>query len=159
MLLIIKIILVITLGMILFQDIKQRQVYWFLFPLVGVSCGVLHYFKTLPELFYISVGINIVFTSFLLVIVFLYTKFKLKIAFNEAFGLGDVLFFLAVSFSFSTISFVILFICALIFSLVIHLTLKKQSMAVVPLAGYMSLFFALSYLGHWFGFINSVYSI
>jgi len=157
--LIVKIILIVTLGLILFQDVKERQVYWFLFPLVGFCFGVLHFFKTLPELFYTSVSMNILFTSVLLIIVYLYTKLKLKTNFKNAFGLGDVLFFLMVSFSFSTISFVILFICALIFSLVLHLTLKKQSLTAVPLAGYMSLFFALSYLGHWFGFINSVYSI
>ncbi|MBN4057923.1 hypothetical protein JYT34_00600 [Olleya sp. AH-315-K02] len=158
MLLIVKIILVVTLGLILFQDLKERQVYWFLFPLVGISCGVLHYFNTLPELFYLSVVMNMIFTTILLLIVFLYTKFKLKIAFIEAFGLGDVLFFLMVSFSFSTISFVILFICALIFSLIVHLTLKKNSNNV-PLAGYMSLFFVFTYLAYWSGFINSVYRV
>lgn len=159
MVLIAKIILIATLELILFQDIKDRRVYWFLFPLVGLLCGVLHYLNTLPELFYMSVGMNMIFTIILLLSVFLYTKFKLKVAFSEAFGFGDVLFFLAVSLSFSTISFVVLFICALIFSLVLHLILKKQSKTAVPLAGYMSLFFVVTYLGHWLGFINSVYSI
>lgn len=158
MLLIVKIILILMLGLILFQDLKERQVYWVLLPLVGIFCGVLHYFKTLPELFYMSVGMNILFTSVLLLIVFLYTKFKLKVAFSDAFGLGDVLFFLMVSFSFSTISFVILFICGLIFSLALHLLLKRNS-TNVPLAGYMSLFFGFTYLAYWSGLINSVYSI
>ncbi len=156
--LIVKIILIVTLGLILFQDVKERQVYWFLFPLVGLSCGVLHYFKTLPELFYSSLILNIGFASILLLIVILYIRFKLKIAFNKAFGLGDVLFFLVITFSFSTVSFIILFISALIFSLVLHLFIKRKP-ATVPLAGYMSLFFGFAYLGHWFGFINSIYSI
>ena len=66
MLLIVKIILVVTLGFILFQDIKQRQVYWFLFPLVGFCFGVLHFFKTLPELFFMSVGMNFIVNRILI---------------------------------------------------------------------------------------------
>ena len=154
----IKIILILTLAYVLFQDVKERLVYWFLFPLTALCCGVLHYFNTLPELFYISVAINMAFTSILLLIVFLYAKIKLKTAFNQAFGLGDVLIFLALTFSFSSVSFIVLFICALLFSLLLHFALKKKN-TVVPLAGYMCLFFGVVYLANWFDFINSLYSI
>lgn len=157
--LLIKIVLILSLGFILYQDIKERHVYWFLFPISTLCFGILFYLSTLQELFYVSVLINLVFVSLLLAIVYLYTKIKLKTSFNNVFGLGDVLLFFGLSLSFSSVSFIVVFISALIFSLVLHLIIKKQSVTAVPLAGYMSLFFGLTYVAYWFGFINSLYSI
>ena len=36
---------------------------------------------------------------------------------------------------------------------------KKQKTVTVPLAGYMSLFFLISYVCHWAGVVNAVYTI
>ena len=156
--LLIKIVLILCLGLILYQDVKERQVYWFLFPISGLCCAILFYFKTIEELFYISVLINLAFVTILLLIIYVYTKFKIKTTFNTVFGLGDVMLFLALALSFSSVSFIVLFSSALIFSLVLHLVLNKKS-ATVPLAGYMSLFFGITYMAYWLGFINSVYSL
>jgi len=159
-LVIVKCILLTTFLFVFFQDIKERQVYWFLFPIIGLCCGVLLYKKQIPEIVLYTVTTNVLFVVSLLVIVFMYSKFKLKTAFKNTFGLGDVLFFFAIAFSFSSISFIILFVFALIFSLVLHLFLKRKSTyKTVPLAGYMSLFFACIYVTHWLGFINTIYSI
>lgn len=155
----IKIILILCLGVILYQDIKERQVYWFLFPISALCFGALFYFNTLQELFYMSILINLIFVGLLLLIVYVYTKIKLKTTFNNVFGLGDMLLFFGLSLSFSSVSFIVIFISALIFSLVLHFLVKRQSMTTVPLAGYMSLFFGLTYVAYWFGFINSLYSI
>jgi|SRR5690606_14356893 len=154
----VKVILLFVLGLIFYQDIKERQVYWFLFPLVAICVGVLFFFKTLSELFIMAIALNILFVAILLLAVLLYTKIKLKS--NKAIGLGDVLFFLASAFAFSTISFIVIFIGSLIFSLVLHNALtKSQNTITVPLAGYMSLFFGLTYLAYWFGIIQSVYQV
>lgn len=158
MILSIKIALIITLAFVLFQDVKARQVYWFLFPLTAIFCGSLHYLNTLPELFYMSVAINLGFTALLLLFVFLYAKIKLKSDFKQVFGLGDLLLFLALAFSFSTVSFIVLFISALLFSLILHIALNKKD-TTVPLAGYLSLFFGIAYMAHWFEFIHSLYII
>ena len=154
----IKITLILVLSFIVYQDIKERQVYWFLFPISALCFAILFYLKTIEALFYMSVIINMIFVFILLLIVFLYTKIKLKTNFRKAFGLGDVLLFLALTFSFSSVSFIVLFCSALIFSLVLHLIINKKSTSV-PLAGYMSLFFGCTYIAYWLGFINSIYSI
>lgn len=154
----VKIILLFTFGLIFYQDIKERQVYWFLFPLVGICVGSLFFFKTLSELFIAAIVINVLFVSILLLGIFLYAKFKLKS--QKVIGLGDILFFLASAFAFSTISFIVIFIGSLIFSLVLHSAIAKNRNAVtVPLAGYMSLFFGLTYIAYWSGIIQSVYQI
>lgn len=156
--LILKIILIGILGLIFYQDLKERQVYWFLFPLFGICSAILFYKSTLPELFYVSVGMNFIFISILLLVVFLYSKLKLKSNFKDAFGLGDVLLFIGLIFSFSTISFLIIFVFSLFFSLVIHLMIKQYSKhPSVPLAGYISLFFGLVYIAHWTGLTSSLY--
>jgi len=144
--------------MILIQDIKERKVYWFLFPIVGLCAGILFYQNTYPQLFYTTVLLNLVFVAILIAIVFLYSKFKLKTTISNTFGMGDGLLFFALTFSFSSISFIILFVFGLIFSLTLHLILKKNSKhQTVPLAGYLSLFFAVAYLSNWIGILESVY--
>jgi len=146
--------------MILFQDVKERQVYWFLFPIVGLCTGILFYQDILPQLFYVTVVINFAFVLILMGVIFLYSKLKLKTSISNTFGLGDSLLFFALIFSFSSISFIVLFVFGLIFSLVLHLILKKNSKhQTVPLAGYLSLFFAVAYLAYWTGILNSIYTI
>ena len=146
--------------MVFLQDIKERKVYWFLFPIIAVCSGVLLYKNMFSELFYTTISINIGFVLVLLFAVFLYSKIKLKTAITKTFGLGDGLLFLALVFTFSSVSFLILFVFGLVFSLIIHLVLKRNSkFSTVPLAGYLSLFFAITYLSYWFGIINTLYTI
>ena len=144
--------------MIFIQDIKERKVYWFLFPIVGLCAGVLFYQNTFPQLFYRTLFLNVLFIFLLIAIVFFYSKFKLKTKLSNTFGLGDGLLFLALTFSFSSISFIFLFVFGLIFSLTLHLLLKKNSKhQTVPLAGHLSLFFAIAYFFNWIGFLEYVY--
>lgn len=160
MLLAVKLTLITVLFWILIQDLKERKVYWVLFPIVGFCCALLHYQKTLPELFIMSAVMNLIFVLILLAIVFIYAKLKLKTNFSSVFGPGDALFFLCLAVSFSTVSFIVIFIGALMFSLVLHLVLSRNRPNLsVPLAGYMSLFFGFAFIAYWFGVINSVYSI
>ncbi|WP_040278300.1 hypothetical protein [Psychroserpens damuponensis] len=155
----VKIILIITLGLIFIQDYKERRVFWFLFPIVGLCSGFLFYNDTLPELFITSIILNLAFVTLLLLVIILYSKLVLKVNISEAFGLGDALLFIGLIFSFSTISFLIIFVFALVFSLIAHLSLKRFSkIKSVPLAGYLSLFFGASYISFWLGITNSLYA-
>jgi hypothetical protein len=54
----------------------------------------------------------------------------------------------------------VLFVFGLIFSLLIHIVIKKNSkFNTVPLAGYLCLFFTIAFIGQWSGIIQSLYSI
>ena len=132
----------------------------FSFPIIGILGGVLFYQNTLPELFFVSIQMNLLFLVVLTLIIYLYVKLKLKTKFLNTLGLGDLFLFLAISVSFSTLSFIVLFLSALIFSLVLHLILNKsQKTVTVPLAGYMSLFFLISYLFYCVVFVDNFYSL
>ncbi|WP_111684205.1 hypothetical protein [Winogradskyella tangerina] len=156
---VIKLILISCIGLISYQDIKDRQVYWFLYPILGISSAILFYNSTLPELFFVSIGMNLLFVLTLIIILIVYAKMKLKMKINEAIGLGDILLFFGLVFSFSTLSFLVLFVFSLLFSLILHLIVKKYSKwPSVPLAGYISLFYGIAYALHWSGFTNSLYA-
>ncbi|WP_299117808.1 hypothetical protein [uncultured Winogradskyella sp.] len=155
-----KIILVISLFYILLQDIKERKVYWFLFPIVMIVTGVLFYNNTLPELFLVNAMMNSMFIALLFFVMYIYSRFKLKTSLNQVFGLGDALLFIGLIGSFSFVSFVVVFVFSLVFSLVLHILVKAhQKEKTIPLAGYMSLFFLLTYISFWTGVTTKLYSI
>lgn len=146
--------------MVLYQDLKERQVFWFLFPIIGLCASILLYNNLLEPMFLITIIINQLFILMLIAILFLYSKFKLKTKLSHTFGLGDTLMFFALGFTFSSLSFIVLFIFSLIFSLILHLVLKsKFSNRTVPLAGYMSAFFTLTYVGHWLDIVPNPYAL
>ncbi len=153
-----KIGLLLSLSIIFLQDNKDRKVYWFLFPMTAICSGVLLYSKLTPILFYTTIIVNISVVIFLLIVVFLYARFKLKVPAHTTFGLGDALLFLALTFTFTSLSFIILFVFGLLFSLLIHLVVKRKSNhTTVPLAGYLSLFFIIIYITNWFGGLKNIY--
>ena len=160
MLIIVKIILLITFFTIVYQDIKDRLTYWFLYPIVALCCGTLMFKSMGLKVFIATITFNIAVVSLILLVIFLYTRLIKKMIFKAVIGLGDVLLFYALCFSFAMVSFYVLFIFSFVFAFVLQLLLKKNFKdKTVPLAGFMSLFFGLVYLAHWAGVINSVYQI
>ncbi|WP_281987679.1 hypothetical protein [Aquimarina aggregata] len=149
--LVLKGLIIFNLGYITYQDIKSRTVYWFLFPTLMLLLGYLHYSNTQQIQFLTAIAINITLVLAILAILYLYTVLKIKRPFfKEVFGLGDGLFFLAIALAFPTISFIILFVSALIFSLVTWLVLKNKALhKTIPLAGYMSAFLLFIFIGNW----------
>lgn len=144
---VLKLLLLAVFSLIFFQDYKDRRVYWFLYPITGILVLILQ-IQIIPiNIALINSGFNLLFVLFLLFFCYLYSRIKLKKnVLQSVLGLGDILFFMAIAFSFSIASFLVLFVFSLIFSLLMHTLLKhKQKETTVPLAGYMSLFFAVIY--------------
>jgi hypothetical protein len=144
---ILKLVLMGVFALIFAQDYKDRKVYGVLYPLMGILVFTLQLNKIYHTTAIVNAGINLLFVVFLLLTCYLYARLKLQQPFlKTVLGLGDVLFIIFIAFSFSILSFVILFVFSLFFSLVLHLVLQhKQSEKTVPLAGYMSLFFGVVY--------------
>jgi hypothetical protein len=138
----IKISLFIVLALITFQDLREKKVSWILFPITGFLLFVLYDNKTIIQYSYIFLIMNLILTTSILAILFLYTRIIRGMKFlNVSFGLGDVLFFYAFSLGFPTVTFLILFVSSIVFSLIISLIQKKKNTANdIPLAGLMSLF-------------------
>nr|WP_286943708.1 hypothetical protein [Allomuricauda sp.] len=66
---------------------------------------------------------------------------------NHAFGLGDVLFLCAFAMGFPTVTFIILLVFSLLFSLIVCSVLKLFfELDTVPLAGLMGVFLIVTLL-------------
>ena len=150
-----------TLALITIQDYKDRSVYWFLYALVGLFVLGIQMIQSPIYTVLLNSFSNLVFISVLLLFAALYSKIRFKKRLiNESIGLGDVLFFIAMSFAFAPISFFILFVFSLLFSLAIHLVLNpKKNVVTVPLAGHMALFFGMVYAVLFFTKDYSLYAI
>ena len=145
---------------ILYQDIKERNVYWFLFLIVSSCAGYLYFTRTFFELFWRTSVMNLTVIGIIFLVLAGYSKFKLKVNLKDVFGLGDAFLFIGLCVAFPVATFITFFVFSLLFSMLLHFLFKqKQQETSVPLAGYMSLFFIGTYLLHWTGFIPNLYSI
>lgn len=159
--LILKFSLLTGLATILYQDVRERAVWWFLFPVFTVIAGYLHFKESLSELFLLRVVFNIGAIALIFLFSFFYAQLKMKINFfKEAIGLGDILFFFGLSVAFPTEAFVVILVFSMIFSLGLHAFVsRKQKDQTIPLAGYSSLFLIFIYLSNWFGLYKNLYFI
>ncbi|MNQ31803.1 hypothetical protein D3C85_451840 [compost metagenome] len=140
-----KLILILVFLIVLYQDFNNRLVYWFLYPIIGVLAFAIQLYNLPVTIVFFNLGVNLLFVTLILGVSYLYVKYR-NLDFKNAIGIGDILFFVFISCTFSIVSFLILFVFALLFSLILHFVLSnKKEQQTVPLAGYMSLFFSAVY--------------
>ena len=151
--------MLITLGVIAYQDFKDRLVWWFLYPILGVIGGYFYFEQTFDMVYLYSVGLNLLVTLAIILLVWLYVKMVIKNPFfKEAFGLGDVFLLLAFSLLFPTLSYFVFLFFSILFSIAVHLILKNfRVMKTAPLAGYVALFLIGVYGMSWTGIYQSLY--
>jgi len=141
---------------ITYQDFKERKVYLWLLIITGSTLTLLFFSSTYFKIYLINIGINAIAIVFLILMLLWYTKYKLKTPFKEAFGLGDLLFFICIAISFPTATFIVLFtfslfFAALVFLLTKHLLHEKS----IPLAGLQASFLFLIIGLNWsINFVN-----
>ena len=140
--LLIKMCVMISCAVIIYQDLKDRSVIWTLFPMLGILLAYLHIQYLGWELFLAYALVNCLLISMIILLMFVYTKAILKKPFlNHSFGLGDLLFFYAFALGFPSVTFLILFAGSVLFaSLVFYLYRIKKAADTVPLAGLMGIF-------------------
>ncbi|MNX58820.1 hypothetical protein D3C86_896720 [compost metagenome] len=140
-----KLILILVFLIVLYQDFNNRLVYWFLYPIIGVLAFAIQLYNLPVTIVFFNLGVNLLFVTLILGVSYLYVKYR-NLDFKNAIGIGDILFFVFISCTFSIVSFLILFVFALLFSLILHFVLSnKKEQQTVPLAGCMSLFFSAVY--------------
>ncbi len=143
--LIITFLLVLTLGIITYQDFKSRMIYWILFP-IGIVLGTLYgLFQTDTMEYLLTVGSNLVFIVLFLIIplsFFMLKSGSLSALFDRYLGLGDVLMFLLLCFCFSISNLFLFIVSSLCLILLFYgfLHLLRIRVRTIPLAGLLSLF-------------------
>ncbi len=131
----------IVLIIIIWQDLKQRAIHVSLPFFLFLIALVINFFT--DHLDYMMSLKNIGFVVINILGLVLYYSVKNKSIVNpidSMIGLGDILFFIAITPLFDLKSYILFFIVGMLFSLILHIivnTIKKQK--TVPLAGYLAL--------------------
>ncbi|MCK8522555.1 hypothetical protein M0D21_13305 [Aquimarina sp. D1M17] len=159
--LLVKGLIVLNLGYITYQDLRSREVYWFLLPALIFLLGYLHFTNVLRLHFFNAIAINVSLVGLILGILYLYAWLIIKRPFfKEVFGFADGLYFLALAVAFPSVTFVIIFVFSLIFSLLVWLLMKHKSHHEgTPLAGYMAAFLLLIFIANWMSNTINLYLI
>jgi len=145
-----KIILIIALLLVFFQDLKSRSVMVILLIATGILFALQMYFRLSWHLFLMGITVNLAFVCGLCIVLYVCTKFIIKKPFSNAIGLGDLFFFGCMALGFPTMTFLILFSFSLFFAALLYVFLRKKLMQqTVPLAGFQSLFIAIVLLVSW----------
>ena len=131
--------LVICLLLMVWQDWKYRRIH----VLLPVLLFGLMVFQTWEIFNYKTLAFNIVFFCLIFAFLVLYMSIKAKRflnPFEHYFGLGDVMFYLAVTPFFMLREYAIYFIASMVFAIIMQtLFAKKTKEETVPLAGFSSL--------------------
>lgn len=140
-------VLLVCLIFIFIQDIKYRLVHVVLFILVFVSSVLL--VNDLPlNLIIKKISYNAFFFLLIFFVLFVYMSFKNKkivSPFKYYFGLGDFIFYLAITPLFYLKNYIIFFIISMLWALLIHglITFYNKKDITIPLAGYTALLLQL----------------
>lgn len=144
---ILNISLFVLLGIAFLQDKQSRSIHVGVFIALGVVTAVLFHLRA-PQA---SEGVewnivlmNIAFVVMVILGLILYISIKenrLVNIFKAHFGIGDLVFFIAVTPLFSNRNFILFFITGIVFSGALHWMVQRQrSGETIPLAGYLSIY-------------------
>jgi low temperature requirement protein LtrA len=142
MLLVVDILILFSLFIIVFQDFKQRQISWFLIPLL--FAGFVYKASLYKDSALTGFLFNAAFIVLQLICLTLYFSIKNKRFLNiidTHLGLGDVLFFLVVCTVFSPLNFIAFYVCSMIITLVAVIAynlFSSRQTKDIPLAGAMA---------------------
>jgi Flp pilus assembly protein protease CpaA len=146
---IVELLFILLLGILFYQDIKERKVSVWILVCGIIVGGSLHFIHQNSIVFVSNIGMNLSFVGLIIGVLFLYAKFKLNKKLFDVFGAGDVLFFILLAVSLPILSFLMLFVFSLVFSLLIFMLLKNGfTEKTVPLAGLQSLFLGLVFIAN-----------
>jgi len=146
---ILTILMILILGILFYQDLKERKISLWILVIGIIIGGIIHYLHQYLMVFLWNIFINTAFIMLLFGVLWSYAKLKMKKKIFDVFGLGDLLFFILLAVSLPMLSFLIVFIFSLLFSLITFILLKNTfTDKTVPLAGLQSLFFGLVLMGN-----------
>ena len=139
---VLQLLTILGCGIVAIQDLRDREVMWILFPAIAVFLAGLHISHVGVEHFIFFALNNSILVSCILLLLWAVTKFVFNKRFLDvSFGLGDMLFMYAFALGFPTLTFIVLLVGSILFSLVAFVLLKLFVRAeTVPLAGLMGIF-------------------
>jgi hypothetical protein len=137
------ILLILTFGVIIYQDFKSRTILWVLFPVGLALCLVKGLLQMDAGEYLYSTAINLVFIFLMLFTSLGYFAIKsdsILHIFKQCISLGDVFMFILLSFCFSTINLILFLVSSLLLILLAFgvLSFVNVKLKTIPLAGILS---------------------
>lgn len=143
-----QLLIMICLGMICYQDMRYRAVYWICFPVLAVLLFTLKSHTLQPAAALQDSLFGVCFFGLQLLLLWIYLSAKSRKPVHltrDYLGLGDILFLLAAAFYFSPAGYVIFYIASLIMVLlyvVFRNWRREENDLEIPLAGLQALMLA-----------------
>ncbi len=150
-------ILFISFGIILYQDIRYRQIHIglpiLIFAIiVYMNIEIISLAEILKSALFIAINFGAI------TIYFSIKNSKIENPFSSYVGMGDLVFLVAVTPMFSFRNYMLFFISGMIFSLVLYgIFQNKDNQQTIPLAGYLSLYIMLLMIPNQFFSTNIFY--
>lgn len=146
------IIILFSLAIVFVQDWKYREIH-LLLPIVIFSTSF--FMIPIKSLYLIKITFyNATFFLITLSILTIYMSLKSKKflnPFQHYFGLGDLLFYIAITPLFLLQNYILFFILSMLFAVLLQLSLKRiLKKQTVPLAGFTALFLCMIILKDYF---------
>ena len=143
-------VLILSSGMIFYQDFKERQVsLWILLVFAAATTTSVIYFKGAESLFYNGLGI-ILYLGFIWLMLKLYLRVRYKknvVILNHQMGAADIVVILCIGLTFDTLGMILFFCGGFIFSLLTFslyaLLTKSSDVKNIPLAGLLVFFYLI----------------
>lgn len=149
LLLALKIIFILLMLAIVYQDFRSRAIYWWLPVLVFVASWALSAMYIDARLILLNTLANLCFVLLLLSVLVLYVLLRhktLRAFTSQRFGLGDILVLLSVCPLMEPLNFILLMCAANLLMLLCELLkrfLMKSRETTIPYAGYLALFLSV----------------
>ncbi|MDP9080011.1 MAG: hypothetical protein M3O71_21505 [Bacteroidota bacterium] len=146
---VLKIAIELLLLLVFFQDLRERAVFWILFPVLALSFLSYRLLRNDPVAAICQAAlVNIGFIAVVFLLLTAYFSVKRRKWTNVTdglLGLGDLLFLLALCFYFSILNFLLFYITSLILVLATWLIWRSvvKNSNEVPLAGLQAVLLAI----------------
>jgi hypothetical protein len=148
-----------VLLLVFFQDLKSRTIHLALPIAIFLLSLFINYLSL--DMSFDVISYNVVFILINVIGLSIYFSFKNKVLVNPIdtyIGLGDIIFFLALTPLLHFKPFILFFVIGLFFSLLIHFVfLLFKPVQTIPLAGYLSLFLIINIAAKSFFKINMLF--
>lgn len=138
--------IIVILGIITYQDIRYRKIYWVFFPILSLLWAYINVVDNglIPTFINTALNLLLVVLQFSLLIFLLHISGNgIRENIEKMIGWGDFLFIICLCFGFPFDDFIFIMISGLLFSLLIWLLyslIKRNQSKEIPLCGLMALF-------------------
>lgn len=142
--LILNILIIVTLGLIAYQDFRFRAIHWALFFVLFLLCIITGLWRQEISNFIQGCVFNFLFLLMQIILLLAYYSlkgFSLGSVLNVLIGIGDLVFLGCIVFAFSKVNFIVFYLTAMIISLLTWLVIQffsDKKVKMVPLAGLIS---------------------